>query len=63
MSGDDVATVRMAGGDARDLSLADGAVDLAFFSPPYVSALDYPRAHMFSVAWLSDVLGVDVDQV
>jgi hypothetical protein len=27
-----------------------------FFSPPYVSALDYPRAHAFAVAWLSDVL-------
>jgi SAM-dependent methyltransferase len=55
-------TVRLAGGDARDLSVADGAVDLAFFSPPYVSALDYPRAHMFAVAWLSDVLGVDADR-
>lgn len=55
-------TVRLAGGDARDLSVADGAVDLTFFSPPYVSALDYPRAHMFAVAWLSDVLGVDADR-
>jgi DNA modification methylase len=55
-------TVRLTGGDARDLSVADGAVDLAFFSPPYVSALDYPRAHMFAVAWLSDVLGVDADR-
>ena len=55
-------TVRLAGGDARDLSVADRAVDLTFFSPPYVSALDYPRAHMFAVAWLSDVLGVDADR-
>jgi DNA modification methylase len=62
MPADAAATVRLGGGDARDLSLVDGAVDLAFFSPPYVSALDYPRAHMFSVAWLSDVLGVDVDR-
>jgi DNA modification methylase len=44
------------GHDARNLSLADGAIDLVFFSPPYVSALDYPRAHAFAVAWLSDVL-------
>lgn len=56
------APVLLGGCDARDLLLADGAVDLTFFSPPYVSALDYPRAHMFSVAWLSDVLGVDADQ-
>lgn len=55
-------TVRLVGTDARCLTLADGAVDLAFFSPPYVSALDYPRAHVFAVAWLSDVLGVDVKQ-
>lgn len=55
-------TVRLAGTDARSLTLADGAVDLTFFSPPYVSALDYPRAHVFAVAWLADVLGVDVDQ-
>lgn len=55
-------TARLAGNDARELSVSDGAVDLSFFSPPYVSALDYPRAHVFAVAWLSDVLGVDVDQ-
>lgn len=55
-------TACLAGNDARKLSIADGAVDLSFFSPPYVSALDYPRAHVFAVAWLSDVLGVDVDQ-
>ena len=55
-------TARLAGNDARSLSVGDGAVDLSFFSPPYVSALDYPRAHVFAVAWLSDVLAVDVDQ-
>jgi SAM-dependent methyltransferase len=54
--------VRIAGNDARALSLADGAVDLSFFSPPYVSALDYPRAHAFAVAWLCDVLGVSPEQ-
>ncbi len=54
--------VRLVGDDARELTVADGSVDLTFFSPPYVSALDYPRAHAFAVAWLSDVLGVGVDQ-
>lgn len=55
-------TSRLVGTDARDLTVADAAVDLTFFSPPYVSALDYPRAHVFAVAWLSDVFGVDVDR-
>ncbi len=48
----------LVGSDARALTLPDGAVDLVFFSPPYVSALDYPRAHAFAVAWLSDVFDI-----
>lgn len=52
----------LAGTDARELSMADDAVDLSFFSPPYVSALDYPRAHVFAVAWLSDILATTVDE-
>jgi SAM-dependent methyltransferase len=52
---------RVERGDARALRLADGTVDLAFFSPPYCSALDYTRAHVFAVAWMSDVLGVTPD--
>jgi SAM-dependent methyltransferase len=46
------------GDDARSIAIPDSAVDLVFFSPPYVSALDYPRAHAFAVAWLSDVLSM-----
>ena len=49
-------------GDARALPLADGSVDLVFTSPPYCSALDYTRAHVFAVAWMADVLGVSVEQ-
>jgi SAM-dependent methyltransferase len=48
---------QLVGDDAQALSVTTGDVDLVFFSPPYVSALDYPRAHMFAVAWLADVLG------
>jgi SAM-dependent methyltransferase len=47
----------LVGHDARALAVEDQTVDLVFFSPPYVSALDYPRAHAFAVAWLADVLG------
>lgn len=50
------------GGDARALDMADGSADLVFTSPPYCSALDYTRAHIFAVAWLGDVLGTTVEQ-
>lgn len=46
--------------DARSLALDDASVDLVFTSPPYCSALDYTRAHMFAVAWMADVLGTTV---
>jgi SAM-dependent methyltransferase len=49
-------------GDARALDLTPGAADLLFTSPPYCSALDYTRAHLFAVAWMTDVLGVTVKQ-
>lgn len=48
---------RIVGTDARSLDLPAGSVDCVFMSPPYVSALDYVRAHFFAVAWMSDVLG------
>jgi hypothetical protein len=44
--------------DARSLSLLDSSVSLIFTSPPYCNALDYTRAHTFSVAWLADVLSI-----
>jgi len=40
-------------GNAQDLPLADSAVDLIVTSPPYASnAIDYMRAHKFSLIWL-----------
>lgn len=51
----------LVGDDARSIGISDGAADMVFFSPPYVSALDYPRAHGFAVAWLSDVLSMTPD--
>ncbi len=38
--------------DSRNLPLADGSVDLIVTSPPYANALDYMRAHKFSLVWL-----------
>lgn len=40
--------------DARRLPLADNSVDLIVTSPPYANALDYMRAHKFSLVWLGE---------
>ena len=39
-------------GDARSMPLADEIVDLIVTSPPYANAIDYMRAHKFSLVWL-----------
>jgi SAM-dependent methyltransferase len=54
--------VSIVGADARELIADDAVVDLVFTSPPYCSALDYTRAHIFAVAWMTDLLGVDVNE-
>jgi SAM-dependent methyltransferase len=38
--------------DARDMPLEDDSVDLVFTSPPYLNAIDYLRAHKFSLVWM-----------
>lgn len=40
--------------DARQLPLADDSVDLIVTSPPYANAIDYMRAHKFSLVWLGE---------
>lgn len=39
-------------GDARDLPLNDGSVDLVLTSPPYLNAIDYIRCSKFSLVWM-----------
>jgi DNA modification methylase len=39
-------------GDSRALPLESESVDLIVTSPPYASAIDYVRAHKFSLVWL-----------
>jgi len=51
---DMVGESRIVAGDARVLPLPDDSVDLIVTSPPYANALDYMRAHKFSLAWLGD---------
>lgn len=53
--------VSVRAGDARHLALTDDTVDLVFSSPPYATALDYPRAHFLAVAWMQSVLGIQVE--
>ncbi len=54
-------SARIVSEDARCLPIDDESVDLAFTSPPYVNAIDYPRAHKFSLHWLGDALGTSPD--
>ncbi len=39
-------------GDARELPLEDLRADLVLTSPPYLNAIDYLRAHKFSLVWM-----------
>jgi DNA modification methylase len=50
----DVSTpARVYQGDAQNLPLDDGSIDLIITSPPYASnAIDYMRANRFSLVWL-----------
>jgi len=41
-------------GDARSMPIADACVDLIVTSPPYANAIDYMRAHKFSLVWLGE---------
>lgn len=38
--------------DSRMLPIADHSVDLVVTSPPYANAIDYMRAHKFSLVWM-----------
>ncbi len=49
-------------GDARRLPLENETIDLIFTSPPYATALDYPRAHFLAVAWMQSVFGVSLQE-
>ncbi|HHY98258.1 MAG TPA: site-specific DNA-methyltransferase [Firmicutes bacterium] len=43
-------------GDARHLDVPDNSVHLVVTSPPYANAIDYMRAHKFSLVWLGKSL-------
>lgn len=41
-------------GDARCMPFADETIDLIITSPPYANAIDYMRAHKFSLVWFGE---------
>ncbi len=49
-------------GDARQLKLRSETIDMVFTSPPYATALDYPRAHFLAVAWMEKALGFSLEK-
>ena len=51
------AKVTIEQGDARQLPLPDQSVDLIVTSPPYANAIDYMRAHKFSLVWFGNDIG------
>lgn len=44
-------------GDARCLDIPDNSVHLVMTSPPYANAIDYMRAHKFSLVWMGEPVG------
>ncbi len=58
----DASEVAVRGGDARRLGVGDETVDLVFTSPPYATALDYPRAHFLAIPWMHDILNLTVEK-
>jgi len=44
--------VKLIGKDARNIELPNESVDLAVTSPPYLNAVDYPRANQLQIYWL-----------
>jgi hypothetical protein len=55
-------TAQIIGDDARRLPLGNDTIDLVVTSPPYCNALDYTRAHMLAVAWLSDFIAMSLEE-
>jgi hypothetical protein len=44
-------------GDARNLPIESGTIDLVLTSPPYLNAIDYMRCSKFSLIWMGYTVG------
>jgi len=60
LCGDLKIQVNVRAGDSRSLPIKNNSIDFIFTSPPYATALDYPRAHFLAVSWMQSALGVDI---
>jgi DNA modification methylase len=47
-------TAAIIAGDARSMPFSNEMIDLIVTSPPYANAIDYMRAHKFSLVWLGE---------
>ena len=56
-TGDFGLATRVYEGDARDLTLEDGSIDIVLTSPPYLNAIDYLRCSKFSLVWMGYRIG------
>lgn len=54
--------IKVLHGDARRIPVRKNSIDLVFTSPPYATALDYPRALFLAVSWMKPILGVSHDE-
>lgn len=55
----DLTVATVTGGiDARQLPYGAQLADAIVTSPPYVTAIEYPRSHKFSMWWIGELLGV-----
>lgn len=46
--------IQLYNADARKLPLRNSSVDLVITSPPYANAIDYMRAHKFTLVWFNE---------
>jgi len=54
-----IPTTSIREGDARNMPLDDGSVDMVLTSPPYLNAIDYFRCSKFSLVWM----GYSIDEL
>ena len=50
-------SARIMRADARLVPLADASIDMIITSPPYLNAIDYMRAHKFTLVWMGYASG------
>lgn len=60
-NGNEGVNIQVERADARELPLQENEIDLVFTSPPYATALDYPRAHFLAIPWMQNAFNMDLN--